>query len=404
MPHVSDFAKKLDLPTPQPVSIAQVEQFICFPRSDHIGGRLILTNGCAFIFDHGRVQSFESVDTFCYLQDPRLVPKFYGPIKITEAQALQIAHKAINKLGYTDGMLATDRQPDIIPPKKDRNHFIARYHIRWTDPTRGGDPNQPPRSIEFEINATTGKIQMIDIQNPNTYLSDLKLNVKPTIIGEGPRSMPIGVGRPITPVSQEYAKAFLYAILPQLTDYVLKAGFAVKTPISVKDVDMTKYLAKYSCGIVEGDPMAEIYLKTGEKFNYSHGQVIALYMPDTRYFSERERPFTFPGIDRYNAQFFGPVNMTTNEAVALVRQTIRKLGYSEKDVHVDRWPHFIDGPGWWGTNRIARCSIVWQETVDPPTWVNAEVDVAKKTLKSLYINDHAITNIWRTPPKINARP
>jgi hypothetical protein len=33
--------------------------------------------------------------------------------------------------------------------------------------------------------------------------------------------------------------------------------------------------------------------------------------------------------------------------------------------------------------------------------VNAEVDVAKKTLKSLYINDYAITNIWRNPPKIN---
>jgi hypothetical protein len=85
--------------------------------------------------------------------------------------------------------------------------------------------------------------------------------------------------------------------------------------------------------------------------------------------------------------------------VALVRQTIRELGYSEKMVHVDRKP-WISGLGWWGTNRIARRFLRWQESVDPPTWVNAEVDVSKKILKSLYINDHAITNIWREPPKI----
>jgi len=92
--------------------------------------------------------------------------------------------------------------------------------------------------------------------------------------------------------------------------------------------------------------------------------------------------------------------MTTNEAIALVRQTLRNLGYSEKMLCVDGQPR-IYGPDWWGTNRIARCFIEWSESIDPPTWVNAEVDVAKKTLKSLYINDYAITNIWRNPPKIN---
>ncbi|MGH7976817.1 MAG: PepSY domain-containing protein, partial [Limisphaerales bacterium] len=216
MPHVSDFAQKLDLPTPQPVTIAQVERFICFPRSDHIGGRVVLTNGCEFIFDHGRMERFDSPHSYYFLQDPDLVPKFYGPIKITEAQALQIAHNAIKKLGYTDAMLATDRRPRVDPPPQDGNHFIARYQIRWYDPTRGGDPNQPTRSIEFEINATTGQIETIDIPNPNTFRADLKLNVHPPVIyemfKEGSHGTPIGPGRKLTPVTPAYAKAFLKAI------------------------------------------------------------------------------------------------------------------------------------------------------------------------------------------------
>jgi len=280
MPHISDFAKKLDLPTPQPVTQSQIRRFNCFPRSDHIGGRVILTNGCEFVFDHGQVENFVSPRSYFYLQDPDLVPTFYGPVKITEAQALQIAHKAITKLGYTDAMLSADQPPSVTLPEKDGANYVARYRIRWRDPTRGGDPNQPPSSIEFEIDATTGQIHMMNVRNPNIFRPDLKLNIHPPVvgqIGQRPQGTPIGPGRRVTPVGPAYARAFLVAILPQLSDYVKKTGIAVKTPVSVNDVDMAKYLTKYNCGIVEDDPRAFIDMKTGDYFLYSHGQVIAFY-------------------------------------------------------------------------------------------------------------------------------
>lgn len=399
MPHISDFAKKLDLPTPQPVAIAQIERFVCFPRSDHVGGRVILTNGCEFIFDNGRVQTFVSPRSFFYLQDPRLVSKFYGQINITEIQALKIAHDAIKKLGYTDAMLSADRQPQIDPPQKDKNSLIARYHIRWRDPTRGYDPNNPPPSIEFEVDASTGQIQMLNIFNPNTYRPDLKLDVLPLVIGNEPPSTPIGPGRIVTPVTPTYAQAFLTAILPQLGDYVKKAGFQTKVPSSTNDVDMARYLTKYNCGIVEGDPRAIVEMKTSDRFIYSHGQVIAFYSADAMWSPDKEHPATYQEIDQERAKFFGPVNITTNEAVTLVRQTLRQLGYSGTVLRTDEPPR-INAPGWWGTNRIARCFIVWGQTINGPTYVNAEVDVAKKTIKSLYINDHANTEIWRKPPDV----
>jgi len=407
MPHISDFAQKLDLPTPQPVTQMQVQRLNCFPRSDHVGGRVILTNGCEFIFDHGRVENFVSPHSYFYLQNPDLIPKFYGPVKLSQQEALQVAHNAIKRLGYTDAVLSADRPPEITPPIHDGTHYIARYRIRWYDPARGGNPNSPLTSAEFEINAETGQIQMVNIRNPNTYRPDPKLNAQPPAIGQignGPGGTPIGPGRKVTPVSPAFARAFLTAILPQLSDFVKKGNLAAKSPASAKDVDMTRYLAKYNCGIVEDDPCAFIDMKTEDKFIYSHGQVIAFYSADAMHNPDRTPPYTFPGIDQEMAKYFGPVNMTTNEAVALARRTVKKLGYSEEMLHIDKPPIRIDPPGWWGTNRMARCFVEWREYWDGPTYVNAEIDVAKKTLKSLYINDHAITNIWRAPPKISVDP
>jgi hypothetical protein len=399
MPHVSDFAKKLDLPTPQPVTISQVKQFVCFPRTDHIGGRVVLTNGCEFIFDHGRVERFDSPRSFYYLQDPDLVPTFYGEIKISQERALQIAHDAIKKLGYNDAMLSADKPPRLKPPIKDHNHFIARYDIRWDDPTRGDNPNDPPKSIEFEIDATTGQIQTIDIQNPNTYRANPELSVKPAVVEEKATVTPIGAGRKIYPVSESYSNAFLAAILPQCSQYARTAGFQIKSPIALTDVDKSSY----ECGLVDNDPMASFTLKTGERFDYRHGQVIAFYAADVMTLPGRKNPVSDSDISRERAKFFGSVNMTAGEAVSLVRQTVKKLGYSEKTLHISEPPR-IGGPGWWGTNRIARCFIVWSGKEGLPTYVNAEVDVDKKILKSLYINDHVITNIWRKPPKIDAEP
>jgi hypothetical protein len=402
LPHVADFAKKLDLPTPQPITMAEVATFACFNRSDHIGGRVVLTNGCEFVFDHGRIQRFDSPHSFFYLQDPSLIPKFYGSVKLSKEQALQIARTAIRKLGYTEAALFADNSPEIVPPKKDGTNYIARYRFRWRDPTRGSDPDQPALSIDFEIDSTMGRIWMLDIPNPNTFAADLKLGVSPQVINRfgDDSGIPVGPGRKVTPVSGEYARAFLLAILPQISDFVKRGKLPVEPPASEKDVDMAKYLAKYNCGIVEGSPRAFIDTRSGDRFIYRHGRIIAFYSVDAMDNPERKRAYTFPEIDKDHAKFFGPVNITTNEAVALVRRTVKELGYSETILHVDVPPR-ISGPNWWGTNRIPRCFIEWRESPGGAAYANSEVDMASKTLKSFYVNDDVITNYWRTSPKIS---
>lgn len=393
MPHISDFAKAMELPIHHPVALAHVEHFGCSPRSDLFGGKVVLTNGYEFTFLHGRVEMYRSPQSYYELKDPDLFPRFFGPVKLSERDAVQTARTAIKRLGYTEAMLGND-PPQVKPPPKIGKKYVPRYKISWADTTRGSDPENPPLSVQFEVDATSGQIQAMMLFNPNTWRPDPKTEVQAPVVGKGPQTVYRG-GRKVFPVSSAYSHAFLKAILPELSNFLKKAGFSTRTPLTTNDVDM----AHYDCGLVDGDPRVFLDLKSGARFVYSHGQVIAFYADDVMRLPGREDP-PFPAYEKFQARFYGPINMTTNEAVALVRQTVKKLGYSEKMLRIDESP-VIAGPNWWGTNRIARCFVNWREPHQGAFLVTAEVDVATRTLKSLYINDHANTNIWRNPPSVS---
>ena len=389
LPLVSDFSKKLDLPIRQPITLSQVSEFKCSPRTDLFGGRVVLTNGFEFAFVHGHVEMFRDPKSFYELQDPDMVPKFFGPVKLTEKDALKVAHGAFKKLGHSDAALYADRPPHVTSPALVGKNYVPRYRFFWGDPTRGR-PDNPPTSVDLEVDATTGQIHMLYLLNPNTYREPPKVDVHPQVIGKSPQATHAGRGRKVTPVSPAYAQAFLDAILPQLSEYVNKAGLAVKVPISTNDV------ARNDCGIVEGDTRVFLDLKSGARFVYSHGQVIAFYAPDV---------MNLPGEDGSKPiqQFYGPINMTSNQAIALVRQTISRLGYTEKAIHVDESPA-VSGPAKRGSQTIARYFLNWKESREGAFRVVAEIDANTKTLKSLYINDHANTNIWRKPPEVGISP
>ncbi len=389
MPYVSDFSKNLELPIPTPITTNQVLQFRCSPRLDLMGGNIVLTNGYEFSFVHGRVGLYRSPKCYFFLQDPDRIPEFYGRVKISEAEALQIAHQAIKKLGYTDAMLNANSVPEITRPIRVGTNVVPRYRIKWRYPNELFQESLRS-SIDFEINATTKQVEMMYLGNTNTWRSNPEVSVQPTVIQKGLQSQPSGVGRKVFPVSQAYSNAFLVAILPQLSEYVKKAGFAVPLPITTDQVDMNRYI----CGLVESDPMAIVYLKRGDQFVYRHGQVIAFYSYDAA---------DIPSEDQKRPEdFFGKVNMGTHEAIALVRKTIRQLGYSEKMVRVNEKPYRICPPQKYGTNFFARHFFGWEN--DDEAWTIVEVDATTKTMKSLYINERANTNLWRNPPKIDVSP
>lgn len=391
MPFVTDFAAKQDLPLNPPVTISQVRAFKCSPRSDLVGGRVILTNGHEFVFLHGHVEMYRSPQCYYELQDPDQVPRFFGLVKLTEKEAVQAARNAIKQMGYSEATLFADHPPQVIPPAKVGQNTVARYRVTWSDPSRG-NPDNPPISADFEIDATTGKIHLMYLINPDTWRETPKIDVHPPIVSHGPETQYLG-GRKVEPVSPAYADAFLKATWPQLMSYLQTAGFVERSPLT------TDQIAKYDCGLIEGKPRFFLDFKSGARFIYSNGQVIAFFSSDVMTLPGRESP-PFPQSEKFQARFYGPVNLNSNQAVNLVRQTIKRLGYSEKELGADKPPHVV-APQRYGPNTIARYTLTWREPKSSASRIVAEVDAINKALTSLYINDRIITNIWRSPPKID---
>jgi hypothetical protein len=392
MPYVSDFAQRLDLPIPQPVTVAQVERFGCSPRSDHIGGRIFLTNGYAFSFTHGAVVLYCSPHSFYSLQDPDRVPEFYGPVKLTEKQAVQTAREAVKKLGYSDATLSTGRPPKVTRPSSAAKGRVPRCLVEWIEPDQAPQAAMPRRTLEVEVNTSTGQIEMLGLLSKAAWRPDPLVAVHPPVIAGPPKSQPYGGGTKVYPVSPAYGRAFLAAILSQLSDYAKKAGLDAKLPITTNDVDMPHYY----CGLVEGKPEVFLYLKTGDRFVYSHGQVTDFEAHDSCRIPAPNSPLE----DKPPEKFYGPVKVSTEQALAVVTKAITQLGYPVQVPLLRKRPEIVP-PRRDGTNYFARYFFNWwREGVELQIGV-AEVDASTGKLKSLGIYERALPSIWRDPPKID---
>ncbi len=394
MPHVSNFAKALDLPLPQPIAITQVEKFGCSPRADHIGGRVVLTNDYSFTFDLGAVVLYRSPRSYYSLQDPERLPEFYGPVKVNKDEAARIARSALKRLGYSDAELYLNLPPKVTPPKRNEGKMIARYLIEWINPENVTTGGIPLERTAVEINASNGRIEMLGIQTKQARRPDPKIDVHPPMLASQPKSQPIG-GTKVYRVSAAYSRAFLVAILPQLSAYVEKAGVDVKTPITTNDVDM----AHYDCGFVEGFPRACVYLKAGHRFWYEHGQVTAFDAND----AYRHPEPNSLSDDKPSSRFYGPVKASANEAMSVVRKAVDRLGWTSSVRELRKQPEVVP-PRKEGTNYFARYFFNWWPNKQDIQIAAAEVDATTKKLKSLYINSRANPQIWRDPPSIDVPP
>jgi hypothetical protein len=389
MPYVSDFAKTLDLPIPQPITAEQVQSFRCSPRTDLLGGRVMLTNGHEFSFAYGRVGLYRSPNSFYSLQDPGRIPEFYGPVKLSEKQALQIARDAISDLGYSNAVLSANGRPEITEPPRNGKNRVPRYRIKWFEPTPA--PGGRPRpSADIEVDSATGRIQMLSLFNTNTWRPAPKVDVHPPVIGKGPQTTYRG-GRKIMPTNPAYSNAFLMAIMPEISEYARKAGFPLQPPVTTDQLDRQRTAS----GLVEGMPFAQVYLKTGECFQYRHGQIVGAYSKDVF-----QRP---DATENSPDDFLGEVKLSSSEATALVRRTIRQLGYSEKNMPFAKEPD-IAKPTKRGTNFFARYFFHWRDENEGTILIWAEVDASAKSMKGLYINTYPNKALWRDPPKIEVSP
>lgn len=115
LPHVSDFCQKLDLGVPTPIDINAVASFSCSSDRDNPGGTVYLTNGCAFAFGDGIVDTFFDLrHSFSFRNNKRRIAELSGPSQMDKGEAVEFARATIRKLGYSEVDLFADADPQFI--------------------------------------------------------------------------------------------------------------------------------------------------------------------------------------------------------------------------------------------------------------------------------------------------
>src|SRR5262245_23719665 len=118
-----------------------------------------------------------------------------------------------------------------------------------------------------------------------------------------------------------YSNAVLVAIVPQISDFTEKLDLPIIQPITVNQV------IEFRPSPYKGEIGGGLMLSNHYWFSYADGQVISFRSPDN-FFHEDDPVANW-------RRYVGKENMTTNQAIEMGRQALRKLGYSVEELHAD---------------------------------------------------------------------
>ncbi|MGH7990901.1 MAG: hypothetical protein ACREDS_12025, partial [Limisphaerales bacterium] len=231
LPHMTDVAQKLELPIPTPITQSAVRHFFCDPRADEVGGWVVLTNGYQFWFHHGYVNGMSSPWNVFRLQDPDLVPKLYGPLRMNEKEAVALARKTLKKLGYTNDIFDTvEPEVQLESPKESFavNQGVPQYRIIWHD------PDWTNRDIaELDVNAKVKHVDAYELYDKIFWRTNPDVGVVPKILPHTNSKPAYLGGYRLTPVTPAYSNACMKVMMPIFTDYARKLHLPLHLPLTL---------------------------------------------------------------------------------------------------------------------------------------------------------------------------
>lgn len=368
LPIFSDVAKKLELPVPQPITQDDMAGFRVLPFRE-LTASMLLKNGWVFNFGFGYVQDFSSPNSYFNLQDPGQIPKYFGQVNMNHDEAVELARTTLQKLNIPLKDVFADQEPQVTPPVKIETNTVPRYDVIWIDP-------YGTKSAEFEVNAEAKRIERMHLHSWNLHRPPPKTTVAPLL---APLDWP--------PVNPEYAHQLVPIMFKAIDDYAQKLSLPVPYPLTTNNV------ARIEIHDNEGWPHAEVKLTNGWRFIYRHTMVNGHYAPNV-FVTTDNRPF-------HIKEFEGKWNLTTNQAIELVKKTLAKLNYPTNNIHMDFAPNIIYPAGDF-KKIIPRYFFEWHyENAahdDLQSKVEAEVNADSDKLESLYYDDKAY---WGSRPPID---
>lgn len=371
LPFVNDFVKKMELPLPTPIE-AHPFEFKCSTRLDDglgIGGAFVWPNGYGCFFDGGIIQFFYSSRSYKRLQDPRRIPEFYGDLKMTEKEAVEMCIETLNKLGHSTTNYNANNV-HVTGPLTVQGHTVPFYRVAWNEVFRKRDMT----AVEFEIDGHNRKIAEMSLISRNFYRAQPVVMVKPTIT---PFYKTEVKEEPIkNPLTEAQSNAFFKAVLPECSD------FAKRLNLPIPNLNAPGAIKSFRCGLNEGFA-GTILTTNGCKITFFRGYAMSFWAPD-RFFS-----YDWMGNGGKYEDFVGPITMSVDQVAESCRNEIRKLGYPKDKVPIEGRPSYKGGPADGETTELTRYWLQWSGE-NPgktnSTWqIDVEYDSKTKTLKFLQI-------------------
>jgi hypothetical protein len=187
LPHVADFAKKLDLPLPQPITVEMVTAFRPMPIKGYIGGGVNVSSNYLFAFSMGAVDTFRSSDNVFYDDDPAVNwPKYaYGKDNMTTNDAIKLARDTLQKVGYDPKVLGCDVPPRSFtgPTDTKDGHHVPHCQMRWQRYANVETKEQQDDNdiVSMEINMEKKTVTGISIISKKVWRDQPKVSVEPVL-------------------------------------------------------------------------------------------------------------------------------------------------------------------------------------------------------------------------------
>lgn len=379
LPNFSDVAKRLKLPIPYPLTETDVVDYRITPWQEQDGGvagvNITTKEGFWFSFFSGYINGFSWPNTYGGMQNKNLhgVSIFFGTPKISREQAIQSARDTIKRLGVPLEDVFAEQEPQVTLPTWGTN-TIDRYLVEWFDP-RG----QIVGAVRMEVNGETGQVESALFNTSNLSKPSPKVSVVP------PRGHGTFDSMIPPPVNPEYAWKLIPLMFTAIDEYAQNLALPIPRPL------VTNNVAQISIYNNDGWPHAEVTLTTGWRFIYRHTTVNGYYAPDNFFASDNRKI--------HIRDFEGKWNLTTNQAVEVVRQAMAKLDYPTNHVHMDFAPIVLTAAV--DRRHIPRLQFEWYYPTngDLQSRLEAEVNMDNGKLESLYYDDKAY---WNSRPPIDA--
>ena len=154
---IDEHGEKLSLPIPRPLTTNNVTKVTVYNNEGWPHCEIELTNGWRFVYRHTMVNGYYAPNNLFDSENrPIHIKEFEGKWTLTTNQAIEVIHRAMEKLSYPTNHVHMDFTPSVYTAAVDREH-IPRLRFEWYYSVQ----DELQSRLEAEVNADSGKLESL---------------------------------------------------------------------------------------------------------------------------------------------------------------------------------------------------------------------------------------------------